>query len=232
MREGVSWNGNCIIETNMAKKKKKKQIEEEALEGVDVQPEEAVVVEAEAVIEAEVEVLEAEEASPDEASPKEEELTTINEIDQLKAELEETHILAEGNLDGWQRALAEFANYKKRIERERQQTQEDLAASLAKRYLAILDDLERALGNRPAEGEGATWAEGIELIYRKLNLILESEGIQPMEAEGQTFDPKFHEAILQEESAEHESGQIIEVIQTGYLIGERVLRPAQVRVAS
>jgi molecular chaperone GrpE len=117
------------------------------------------------------------------------------------------------------------------VEREREQFHQNATGTIVRRYLEVLDDLERALKNRPAEGEGATWAEGIELIYRKLLAILESEGVQPMEATGQSFDPNYHEAISHENHPDHESGQIIEVVKNGYLIGDRVLRPALVRVA-
>jgi molecular chaperone GrpE len=149
----------------------------------------------------------------------------------LKNELAETQAKANEYLDGWQRARADFSNYKKRVEREQSQIYQNAAGSILKRYLGIVDDLERALKNRPQDGDGAAWAEGIELIYRKLLSILESEGIQPMEAEGQPFDPNLHEAIMSEESDEHESGQIIEVLQQGYMLGDKVLRPAMVRVA-
>jgi molecular chaperone GrpE len=83
--------------------------------------------------------------------------------------------------------------------------------------------------SRPAD---LAWADGIELIYRKLQAILEAEGIKRIEAEGQMFDPNFHEAILQEPSEGHKSGQIIAVTQNGYMLGERVIRPALVRVAA
>jgi len=158
-----------------------------------------------------------------------EELRT--EIEALQAELAESRTKADEYLDGWQRSRAEFANYKKRIERDQLAVSQNAAGRIIKRYLEILDDLERALKNRPQEGEGAAWANGIELIYRKFKSILESEGITPMEAEGQLFDPNLHEAITSEESDEHESGQIIEVLQQGYMLGDRVLRPAMVRVA-
>ena len=158
-----------------------------------------------------------------------EELRT--EIEALQAELAESRTRADEYLDGWQRSRAEFANYKKRIERDQLAVSQNAAGRIIKRYLEILDDLERALKNRPQEGEGAAWANGIELIYRKFKSILESEGITPMEAEGQQFDPNLHEAITSEESDEHESGQIIEVLQQGYMLGDRVLRPAMVRVA-
>jgi molecular chaperone GrpE len=149
----------------------------------------------------------------------------------LQAELQAALAKAEEYLDGWQRSRAEFANYKRRIEREQAQTYQSAAGSIIKRFLEILDDLERALKNRPEGGDGAGWAAGIELIYRKMISYLEAEGVRRMEAEGQMFDPNFHEAISQEDSPEHQSGQIIEVIQHGYFIGDRVLRPALVRVA-
>jgi len=154
-----------------------------------------------------------------------------NEIETLKADLEASRAKADEYLDGWQRGRAEFANYKKRIEKEQAQIYKTTAANIIKRYLDAIDDLERALNNRPQDGEGATWADGIELVYRKLLTTMENEGVNRMEADGQEFDPNLHEAITSEDSDEHESGQIIEVLQQGYLYGEKVLRPAMVRVA-
>jgi molecular chaperone GrpE len=153
------------------------------------------------------------------------------DVETLTSELNDTRAKAEEYLDGWQRARAEFANYKKRVEREQAQTYQMAAGNILKRYLEISDDLERALKKRPKSNDDSTWAEGIELIYRKILSIMESEGVKTMEAEGQLFDPSMHEAISQEESEDHESGQIIEVVQPGYLLGDRVLRPAKVRVA-
>ena len=154
-----------------------------------------------------------------------------SQIESLKSELEAFEAKAEEYLDGWQRARAEFANYKKRINRERQRIRQDAIGEVTKRYLPALDDLERALKNRPEKGKGAEWAEGIELVYRKILAVLESDGIVPMEAEGATFNPNLHEAIDQAESEEHESDEIIEVLQRGYMIDDRVLRPAMVRIA-
>jgi molecular chaperone GrpE len=158
-------------------------------------------------------------------------VVSLEDIENLKNELNDMRIKADEYLDGWQRARADFANYKKRVERDQAQVYQMAVGSIVKRYLDVLDDLERALNNKPTSGEGATWAEGIELIYRKLLAILEAEGVQQMDADGQFFDPNLHEAISQENSPEHESGQIIEVIKRGYLLGERVIRPALVRVA-
>ena len=157
--------------------------------------------------------------------------TLQEEINALQNDLSQIQAKADEYLDGWQRALAEFANYKKRIERDREQYYRSATGSIVKRYLEVMDDLERALKNRPQEGEGATWSDGIELIYRKLQSILEAEGVKAMGAEGKLFDPNLHEAITSEPSDEHESGEIIEVLQKGYMMGDRVLRPAVVRVA-
>ena len=147
--------------------------------------------------------------------------------DQLKEALDESA----KNLDGWQRSQAEFSNFRRRVERDQVRMREDAAGRVVKQILPAVDDLSRALKDRPQSGDAADWASGIELIYRKLLNILESEGVSRMDVEGEMFDPNLHEAIAQVESDEHESGQIVEVIQEGYMIGERVLRAALVRVA-
>jgi len=155
----------------------------------------------------------------------------LDENEVLKSEIEDLNQKSGEYLDGWQRERAEFANYKKRMERERESLRFNITGNVIRGYLDVLDDLERALNNRPAEGDGASWAEGIELIYRKFVSTLEAEGVETMQADGQLFDPNLHEAISQEPNEDLESGQIIEVVRNGYLIGEHVLRPASVRVA-
>jgi molecular chaperone GrpE len=149
-------------------------------------------------------------------------------LEELQKQLAEAQSQAAEYKDGWQRAVAEFQNYRKRLERENGEVYQNAVASLIKRYLPILDDLERALAARPTD---LAWADGVELIYRKLQAILEAEGVKRIEAEGQIFDPNFHEAISQEPSEGHESGKIIAIVQNGYMLGERVVRPALVRVA-
>lgn len=155
------------------------------------------------------------------------------EIAQLKAELESVKQKECEYLSGWQRERAEFFNFKKRMEREQAQGGQNAFANAIRRYLDIADDLERALKskNRPAEGEGAIWAEGIDLILRKMLAAFEADGVKPIDTTGKFFDPNMHEAISHEDSPDHESGQIIEVVQPGYMLGERVIRPARVRVA-
>jgi molecular chaperone GrpE len=130
--------------------------------------------------------------------------------------------------DGWARSQAEFQNYRKRIERDNELTYVSMKADIIKKVLPALDDLERALQNRPADD---AWASGIELIARKLQNILDNEGVKRIEAKGMAFDPTFHEAITHEPSDEVESEHVIDVVQNGYMLGERVIRPALVRVA-
>jgi molecular chaperone GrpE len=154
------------------------------------------------------------------------------DMENLKNELNEMRTKADEYLDGWQRARADFANYKKRVDRDQAQVYQLAVSSIVKRYLDVVDDLERALKNKPQQGDGAVWAEGIELVYRKMLALLESEGVKQMDAQGEIFDPNLHEAISQEAHPEYEDGQIIEVIKQGYLLGDRVIRPALVRVAA
>lgn len=152
-------------------------------------------------------------------------------VEEFQAEIEALRAQADEYLDGWQRSRAEFANYKKRTEREKEEIHAHVTGKILTRYLDIIDDLERALRDQPMESGSNAWAEGIKLIYIKLKAIIESEGIEPITAEGITFDPNFHEAISYEENDDHQDGQVIEVVQRGYKLGDRVLRPAMVRVA-
>jgi len=153
------------------------------------------------------------------------------ETARLQAEVEAQTKKAAEYLDGLMRERADFANYKKRVERDQSQQMQDTTGRIVKKFLPVLDDMERAIKAKPHHGEGHHWAEGIELIYKKLQDILNAEGVQEILAEGQQFDPTKHEALTQEASDQHQSGEIIEVIQKGYMIGERVIRPALVRVA-
>lgn len=130
--------------------------------------------------------------------------------------------------DGWARSQAEFQNFRKRVERDNETFKASTKGDIIKKVLPVLDDLERALQNRPADD---AWASGIELVTRKFQNILDMEGVKKIEAKGAAFDPNFHEAISHEPSEDVESGHVIDVVQNGYVIGERVIRPALVRVA-
>jgi molecular chaperone GrpE len=167
---------------------------------------------------------EANEVSDDAEKVEEGEEISEETVGRLQAEAEEY-------LDGWQRARAEFANYKKRIERERETARAHITGELITRYLGIMDDLERALAKSPENEACQEWVAGVELIYAKFRAILEAEGVETIEEEGLRFDPNIHEAISYEDSDEHEEGSVIEVTQRGYKLDDRILRPAMVRVA-
>jgi len=146
----------------------------------------------------------------------------------LEKQLAEAQALAAEYKDGWQRSVAEFQNYRRRMEAEKSETYKSAVGSIIKNYLPVLDDMERALDSRPAD---LAWANGIDLICRKLQSILEAEGLKRIEAVGQKFDPNYHEAISQEPAEGVESGTVVAIIRNGYTLGERVIRPAMVRVA-
>ncbi len=169
--------------------------------------------------------------SDEQKTPAADEAKPTDEAPAPEPTIEELQATAQEYLEGWQRARAEFSNYKRRVDRELLEAYQRAAGDILTRYLGVLDDLERALKDRPQEGETAAWAEGIEMIYRKMKSILEAEGVEPIQAAGERFDPNFHEAISHEDDNESPSGHVIEVVQPGYRLGDRVLRPAMVRVA-
>jgi molecular chaperone GrpE len=150
------------------------------------------------------------------------------EVEALKRQLEEAQAQASEYKDSWLRSQADFQNYRKRLERDNELTYASMKGDIIRKVLPALDDLELALQNRPADD---AWTGGIELIVRKLQNMLETEGVKRIEAEGAEFDPNFHEAISHEPNAEVASGHVIAVVQNGYMLGERVIRPARVRVA-
>jgi molecular chaperone GrpE len=163
-----------------------------------------------------------------ETSPEAVATVSMEEFETLKKMLEESQSKEQEYRDGWQRSVADFANYRKRTERDNEQLGKMVTGNTIKKFLGVMDDLERALANRPADD---AWANGVELVYRKFQGILESENITRIPAEGQPFDPTFHEAVMQEPSESYESGTVTAVLQQGYMHGERVLRPALVKVA-
>ena len=138
---------------------------------------------------------------------------------------------ADNNLSNWQRAAADFSNYKRRVEEEREATSQFANAILLARLLSVLDDFDRALDTVPPDTHEA-WVEGIRLVERKLRGLLESEGVTPIEAVGRPFDPNLHEAVVHEDTTAYPDNTVIDEVQRGYLLHERVLRPALVRVAN
>jgi len=153
------------------------------------------------------------------------------EVETLRHELAQQQELAKRHLDGWKRAAADLENYRKRVEKEQADLIKFGHAALVARLLSILDDLERAFQTMPAPLTSLTWIDGIALIDRKLRLLLEGEGLGEIEAVGKTFDPAAHQAVLQEETDACPDGQVMAVLQRGYTLHERLLRPAMVKVA-
>ena len=150
------------------------------------------------------------------------------EIEALKRQLADAETKLAESVEGWQRSIADFQNYKKRVEREDEMKKFNMKGDIIKKVLPVLDDLERALQNRPVDDP---WANGIELIVRKFQNMMDAEGLKRIEAEGAEFNPNFHEAISHEPADGVASGHVIAVVQNGYMLGERVIRPALVRVA-
>ncbi|MEM5773777.1 MAG: nucleotide exchange factor GrpE [Anaerolineaceae bacterium] len=164
-------------------------------------------------------------ASDGEEAPTRMVLLPADDVDKLKADA----AAATENLENWKRERADFLNYKKIVERDEKNLRSNVKIDMIKKYLPILDDLELAMKALPEDSREKAWFSGIDLIHKKLQKILESEGVTIIEAE--EFDPTRHEAVTFEKSEGHSSGEIIEVLKKGYLLGDRVLRPAQVRVA-
>ena len=174
-------------------------------------------------------------AGADAAEPEEVAATNPQDIgadvQALKQELETQRELARRNLDQWKRAAADLQNYRKRVEKERSELLKFGPAGLMKTLLPVLDDFERALQTCPDPCYRLTWTEGIALIDRKLQLVLEQQGLREIEALGKPFDPASHEAFLEEENTTYPDGHVSAVLQKGYMVHERVLRPAVVKVA-
>lgn len=148
-----------------------------------------------------------------------------NEIESLRAEIEEQK-------DGWLRTRADFDNYKKRVQRDATRSYQDAMTSVLKIFLSISDDLERALKNKPEGEELSGWVDGIELIQQKLLNQMKNQGVEQMDVKpGDMFDPNLHEAVTQEDHPDFEEEQIIDILQPGYRISDRIIRPAMVRVA-
>lgn len=156
-------------------------------------------------------------------APAVDDTTALRE--QLAAEREKT----EANLNGWLRAQADYVNYKKWAEQEKTEAGELARAGLMSALLPVLDDLERAFQQMPRAATTATWVEGLEMIARKLQMEMEAQGLKPIAALGEPFDPRYHEAVMQ---AAGEDGIVVSEIERGYMLGERVIRHSKVVVGN
>jgi len=165
------------------------------------------------------------------AAPTEATTPTIDGAQsEVESQVMELQKQVESFREGWQRERAEFTNFKKRIEREKLEMYQHATNDVIKRLLPILDDFDRAFENLPEDLAPHPWVDGIAGIQRKMLRLLEQFNITVVDPTGQAFDPNQHEAIGTDES-DAETGTVTKTMQKGYLVGDRVLRPALVRVA-
>ena len=160
---------------------------------------------------------------------KGQEIPEVDNIEELKKSLAAEKEKAEGYLASWQRAQADFINFKRRSEQEREERSKFATSELILSLLPVLDDFERAFSTIPEEEAGAGWVEGTKLVERKLRSILEAQGLTPIVAKGEPFDPNLHEAVRQ---AWGKEGIVIDEVQKGYKLYDRVIRPTRVVVGN
>jgi molecular chaperone GrpE len=147
----------------------------------------------------------------------------------LRALLEDERQKAQTYMQNWQRAAADYQNFKRRVEEERSENARFAQAALIINLLPIIDDFDRALETVDASLAGLTWVHGIELIRRKFHVLLDMSGVEEIAADGETFDPTVHEAVAQQPGEDH---KVLSVVQKGYKLGDRVVRPAMVIVGN
>jgi len=155
----------------------------------------------------------------------------IEKLEDMQRVLDETREQSDEHLRGLQRTAADFSNYRRRVDEDREGLSQFSNALLIGKLLSVLDDFDRALETVPP-GTNEAWVDGVRLVERKLRGLLEAEGVREIEALGQPFDPNLHEAVVHEETADHPDNQVIGELQRGYRLGDRVLRPSLVRVAN
>lgn len=153
------------------------------------------------------------------------------QIEQLQRELDEARQASDEHQRSWHRSAADFANFKRRTDEERGLMAQFSTLGIVTRLLGVLDDFDRALDNVPSDTH-ESWVEGVRLVERKLRGVIEAEGVTPIEAVGQPFDPNLHEAVVHEETADHPDNHVIGELQRGYRLRDRVIRPSLVRVAN
>jgi molecular chaperone GrpE len=150
----------------------------------------------------------------------------------LRARLEEMTRRAEAEHEAFLRARADFANYKRRTDEERERLRAIISEDLIQRVLPIVDNFERALQSAGATRDYDKLVEGVEAILRQVQEFLAREGVAAIDAVGQPFDPNYHDAVLRDETADYPENTVVEELQKGYTLGERVLRPSMVKVAT
>lgn len=157
------------------------------------------------------------------------EVAETEDIEALREALAEARKQAESHLDSWKRSQADFINYKRRSEQEKEETKQFANSVLICNLLPVLDDLERALNSVPRELAKFPWVEGVRLIEQKFHSILESQGVTHIKVKGKPFDPNLHEAAMCTHGKE---GVVVKELKKGYQLRDKVIRPATVAVGS
>ncbi|RKP55195.1 nucleotide exchange factor GrpE [Cohnella endophytica] len=152
-------------------------------------------------------------------------------IDESNAAIAELQRLADDNHSRYLRAQADFDNFRRRTLKEKEELAQYASLKLITQLLPVMDNFERALQTGGEVAENGSFSKGVDMIYRQLFQVLEAEGLKPMDAVGQPFDPELHQAVMQVESDEYDEGIVVEAIQTGYLLKDKVIRPAMVKVS-
>lgn len=155
----------------------------------------------------------------------------VVDVEALQQELERQKERSEHNLEQWKRTAANLENYRKRVEKERVELLRSGQATLIAQLLPVLDDFERAFQTVPFALNSFTWTEGLALIDRKLSLILQQQGLEEINALGAPFDPALHAGLMEEETTAYADGHVMAVLQKGYMLHDKVLRPAMVKIA-
>ena len=153
-----------------------------------------------------------------------------SEVEELQARIAQLEKEAAEYKDQWLRSAADFKNFKRRTDQERADLIRGASAGLLLKLLPVVDDLDRALNSVTPDVASTPWFSGFKLIPQKLQMILESEGVLPIAALGEDFDPNLHEAVIYEKAGEGQEGKIIADLQKGYKLRDRVLRPTMVKV--
>jgi molecular chaperone GrpE len=151
---------------------------------------------------------------------------------EVRSETEQLKALADENHQRFLRAQADFDNFRRRSRQEKEEFAKYASLKLIEQLLPVVDNFERALAAARDITDPDALQKGVDMIFRQLGQILEQEGLKPIDAVGQPFNPEYHQAIMQVESAEHEEGIVVEEIQKGYYLKDKVLRPTMVKVSS
>ena len=176
---------------------------------------------------------EADDAAKRKSAPSKKAEKDAPQSESLEERLEAAEQKAQKDHDRLLRVMADFENYKKRMEREMNDYRKYANESLVKEILPIIDSLEKALevSNHQDERSLGSLREGVAMTLKGLLNGLEKFGVIPIESVEEPFDPNFHQAVMQEESAEHSGNTVVQELQKGYMIGDRLLRPAMVVVS-